>query len=264
MVDCLSYALVYDTVPVIRLDSTAPISYYNYTDINKTTYLAVTVVDHVSESIMVYDPNKRGSTIWGYQEISFRELDKLLIRNGVVWVSAYATDKVYSGLKAVQAEYPIGSYFNDYKTQACACHDLCNPGTTYNSDTGKNCTCKKIDDGTQCVAFARYVFNAVKGRAEKESQNSSLYNRPVWQTVEDNAESAKDILKGLSVGTYVRVCSTSNYVEKKSHSFVIVSTSEYSITIYHANYGGYCLVKSETLTWQTFVDRFKYIQFYVV
>ncbi len=260
--DCLSYALVYDTVPVIRIDDTSRLSYYKGKDIKRSHYLVVTQVDHLAECITVYDPNN-DSAYSGSHILDYYEVENLLVNSKVLWVSAFACDKKLLGLANAMAEYPDGSYYNKRTDgRACTCHDWCEPGLTYQD--GEYCTCYMIDGGTQCVAFARYVFNAVKGRNEKESQNNSLYYHPVWLTVYNAAETAKQKLSSLSVGTYVRVCSTSTYVEKKSHSFVIMDTSENNITIYHANYGTSCLVRLETIDWQTFVNRFKYIQYYVV
>ncbi len=264
LINCISDALYRDTVPVIQIEDTSLLDYYNGTNIGPH-YLAVTEVDTLAECIVVLDPNN-DSKYNGSHNIDYADLDILLRKAKVIWVSGFVADKTCSGLEAVMAEYPAGTYFNNRPDgKACTCHGWCKPGKIYN-DKGEYCTCIRIDDGTQCVAFARHVFYSVKGRAEKESESNSLYKHYVGETVKDDPVSAKDILSGVSIGTYVRVETTTwDYVNNCyiDHSLSIVDTSDTYITVYQANYGGRCLVTYKQYTWAEFVKNFQKIYFYV-
>ncbi|MDE7229881.1 MAG: hypothetical protein K2N56_05310 [Oscillospiraceae bacterium] len=104
-----------------------------------------------------------------------------------------------------------------------------------------------------------YVYESVTGinhyvaeKTNKTSVNASL-----------NAATAKKYLKGLPVGTYVRVLTAGG----TKHSISILETTDDQITIYHANYGialsDKCKISLETISWATFAARFTKLLHYV-
>lgn len=125
LINCLSYALAYDTVPVIRVDNTKLLGYYNNTALTYPIYLAVTEVDNQAECIRFYDPNNI-SAYSGKHYLDFTAVRDLLVGSKVLWVSAFANEKRLVGLEQVMAEYPDGSYYNSRTDgKACTCHGWC-------------------------------------------------------------------------------------------------------------------------------------------
>lgn len=142
--------------------------------------------------------------------------------------------------------YPDGSYFSE-TGKACTCHSYCNwnnPG---------NCTV--FDKAIQCDGFGRKVYYEVHDTLFS-SKAQTPYNANL------TAAKAKSLFKGgngVNMGTYLRVKTNNGY----EHSIVITYTSDTSVTVYHANYGGSCLVRYQTYTWDNFAAAFPHLYYYV-
>lgn len=146
------------------------------------------------------------------------------------------------------AQYPDGSYYSLTK-KACTCHggSLGNPCYWDNS-----CDCINFDSAIQCAAFAKYIYYIVNG-------THTYSHSAIDKNIDLNASNAKSTLQSLPVGTYLRVRTSNGY----SHSIAIAGTSSTGITIYHANYGGPCKVRYQTLTWAAFASSFNYLYYYI-
>lgn len=136
--------------------------------------------------------------------------------------------------------YPNDSYFSD-TGKACTCHSWCTP-----SNSG---SCTVYNGAIQCAGFARKVYYETHGRnvSSLTSKNMSL-----------TAENAKNLFLNTAQGTYL-------YTKTKSgmnHYITIITTSDRGLTVYHANYGGPCLVKYENYTWENFAAAFPYLYSY--
>ena len=135
--------------------------------------------------------------------------------------------------------YPNGSYFSS-TGKACTCHPctLEKPGD-----------CTVFNGAIQCAGFARKVYYETHGR-----NVSSLTSKNISLT----AETAKGLFLNTAQGTYLRT-RTKSGVE---HYITIITTSDKGLTVYHANYGGPCLVKYENYTWENFAAAFPYLYSY--
>ncbi len=132
-------------------------------------------------------------------------------------------------------DYPSGSYYSTRKG-GCTCHSWCN--------WDSNCDCIKFDNSIQCDGFAKYIYYV------SHKHNHVTNEKLVYKNKTMNADYAKSLFKGTPTGTYIRV----NY---DNHSIAIIDTSDSDITIYHANVDNKtCKVKYETITWESFVDRY--------
>lgn len=228
LIDCISYSLIYDTVPVIQIEDTSLLSYYKGTNIG-THYLVVTCVDTLAECITVYDPNNN-SSYFGRHTIDYDEFDNLLIKSGVIWMSAFVNENRLQGLAKVMAEYPNGSHFT-YNSMACVSH----PNKNHCSN------CINYDNSTQCAAFARYVFDNTRSLnylLDFEDRMTSFGSRTGEALTTDRgftgeeikSYTAKQYLQGLSTGAYVRV-----FAGSTGHAISVLETSDDGLTIYHAN-----------------------------
>lgn len=135
--------------------------------------------------------------------------------------------------------YPSGSYFSN-TGKACTCH----PCTT--SAPGD---CTVFDGAIQCAGFARKVYYETHGKyvSSLTTKNMSL-----------TAQNAKSLFLNAPRGTYL-------YTKTKSgvkHYITLISTSNSGVTVYHANYGGPCLVAYENYTWENFAAAFPYLYSY--
>lgn len=161
------------------------------------------------------------------------------------------TPEVYTGKERnfgyLFYQYPNGSYFS--KTgKACTCHSSTSNPCSWN----KSCDCINFENAIQCMAFAKKVYYEVHG-----SSVPSLTPKNMSLT----AESAKKLFNHNNTSpeaTYLEVKTNSN----ARHFIVIVLSNENKVTIYHANYGGLCLVRYESYTWENFVKAFPYLTAY--
>lgn len=135
--------------------------------------------------------------------------------------------------------YPDGSYFSNTGA-ACSCHPctLAKPGD-----------CTVFNGAIQCAGFARKVYYETHGRnvPSLTSKNMSL-----------TAANAKNLFLNTAQGTYLRT-QTKSGIE---HYITIITTTDRGVTVYHANYGGPCLVRYENYTWENFAAAYPYLYSY--
>lgn len=240
LINCISDALYHDTVPVIQIEDTSLLDYYNGKNIGPH-YLAVTQVDTLAECIVVLDPSE-DSKYNGSHNIDYADLDILLRKANVIWLSALSNNKALQGLANVMDEYPDGSYFT-----------------------------RSYDNAYECAAFARYVFDNTRGLNYLDvyqertvgfggrNPNGKFSSDTGYNGLKMTLSLAKENLMGLSIGAYVRVYAGAD----PGHSISIINTTDNSITIYHANLNNDNMVLFETMSWDEFVQDFSKLYFYV-
>lgn len=166
---------------------------------------------------------------------------------------AMDTPILYFGRAATSlplAEYPDGSYYS-YNGKECTCHGSCNEES--------NCNCKKFDGSSQCMAFASYVYYKTHNKMRSAQPTAGTTTKFDYTNPDDVTKILRTI-GGKPTGTYIRVKTPS----EQGHSIALVGTTSETITIYHANYGGRCLVRYETYTWKNFIRAFPTLDHYVV
>lgn len=140
-------------------------------------------------------------------------------------------------------QYPDQSYFSKTGT-ACKCHSYCN--------WKSNCDCINFENSIQCMAFAKKVYYETNGHSLPGLTTKNIYL---------SAADAKNLFNHRNTSpeaTYLRVRTKSGY----DHSIIIVFSSNNDVTVYHANYGGPCLVRYESYTWESFAEAFPYLYGY--
>ncbi len=143
------------------------------------------------------------------------------------------------GFSEMMYMYPSGSYFSQTGSE-CTCH-----GASKNCNFYGGCDCISYEDSIQCMAFAKMAYHLTHNR---KLGSLTSYNGS-W-----NGTSAKSLLldtKNHNLGIYLRV--KANGID---HSIAVINTTANNLTVYHANYGGRCLVKYETYTWDNFAKTF--------
>ncbi len=77
-----------------------------------------------------------------------------------------------------------------------------------------------------------------------------------------NTELAKNLFMDNThhnLGTYIRVLPKNSEYD---HSVAIINTDARGLYVYHANYGGKCLVRYQYYTWENFANAFPIIYHY--
>ena len=141
--------------------------------------------------------------------------------------------------------YPDGSYYSKDGTE-CKCHKGRNNPCTV-KDPGN---CLVFDNSIQCMAFAKNVYYET---------HDYMFQVVIEEHTDLDADKAKRLFLNAPRGTYLRVRTSSG----DDHSIAITYTSGSSgVAVYHANYGGSCLVKYESYTWENFPAAFPYLYSY--
>ena len=154
-------------------------------------------------------------------------------------------------------QYPEGSYFS-YTGKQCTCH-----GISKGCDYFGNCDCISYynsilqSNSIQCEGFAQKAYYEVHGKdlsstTKKNTKMTVALAKSLFKTVPD----------GTFVGAYLRVDINPNGGNDKPHSICIILTTDKKVSVYHANYGGRCLVRRQTYTWEDFVIAFPYLYYY--
>lgn len=141
--------------------------------------------------------------------------------------------------------YPDGSYFSETGV-ACTCHSYCN------CDRPGDCTV--FHQAIQCDGFAQMVYYETNNKYSE----SNLTNYNGYLTADKAKALFKSSTDGKVLGTYLRVRTNNGY----PHSIAISLTYDDRVIVYHANYGGACLVRYQGYTWDAFVKAFPYLYYY--
>ncbi len=168
------------------------------------------------------------------------------------------TDNAYvaSRLDVVFAEFPVGSYFS-YTGKPCTCHDKCSYYggcdciSDYN-DPEKNGQLVRLYS-CQCMGFAHYMFYKLFGfidRAQNYKENEGkYYSLGSLKPSEMTVANVKNLFKDVKTGANVRTTG--------KHSFIVLSTDDNGMYIYHANTGIPCRVDSWYWTWEELTNTYK-------
>ena len=176
----------------------------------------------------------------------------------IVGIGGEYTDNVTVAkrLDVVFSEFPVGSYFS-YTGKPCTCHNKCSYVggcdciSDYN-DPEKNGKLVRLYS-CQCMGFAHYMFYKLFGfvdRAQNYPETEELYYSvgslsPSQMTVEN----VKKLFKDVKTGANVRA--------GDKHSFIVLSTDEEGLNIYHANTGSPCRVDGWYWTWEELTATYK-------
>lgn len=178
------------------------------------------------------------------------------VRKGIEGVGGEFTENVSVArrLDVVFSEFPVGSYFS-YTGEPCTCHNKCSfyGGcdciSDYN-DPEKNGALVRLLS-CQCMGFAHYMFYKIFGfidRPEYTENKDKYYSLGSLKPSQMTVENVKTLFKDAKTGANVRIPGG------KKHSFIVLSTDEKGMYIYHANTGIPCRVDCWYWTWEKFVE----------
>ncbi|MBQ1965698.1 MAG: SH3 domain-containing protein [Clostridia bacterium] len=159
-------------------------------------------------------------------------------------------------LDVVFSEYPVGSFFSD-TGKACTCHATCNYyddcdciNTYY--DPEKNGEEVRLYS-SQCMAFSHYMFYKLFGFVDREwayPQNvGKFYSLGSLSASQMTVENVKKLFQDVKTGANVRATN--------KHSFIVLSTDENGLYVYHANTGVACQVDCWYWTWEELTQKYK-------
>lgn len=179
------------------------------------------------------------------------------------WETDGATDTEvapYASVTLPLSSFPAGSYFS-VDGSACTCHGSCDfddhsgfsKSRCYEAAYNRSGNCRRYSTtrSIQCKGFADYVFYKYNGVdcSDSNSINKSLSHGSV------TASNLKNYIKNnLSVGAHLRFSLIGYDEDGKQknagpHSIIITKITNTGISYYQANYGGRCLVTTDTKTW---------------
>ncbi len=176
----------------------------------------------------------------------------------IIGIGGDYTDNAYIArrLDVVFSEFPVGSYFS-YTGEPCTCHNKC-------SYVG-GCDCiSDFNDpekggelvrlySCQCMGFAHYMFYKLFGfvdRAQNYPETADLYySLGSLKKSEMTVENVKKLFKDVKTGANVRTT--------EKHSFIVLSTDDKGMYLYHANTGIPCRVDCWYWTWEEFTATYK-------
>lgn len=147
-------------------------------------------------------------------------------------------------------DYPNGSYFT--KTgNACkketngGCHNDTTEACKYERGSCPNCMFYPHKRAVQCMAFAHYLYKQIWGVevSDKDTTTAST----------STGAKSRNFFWSISSGTELRVKLKGKIYE---HSIVVVDISRTGVTIYHANGSGKCQVEYQTLTFESFANKY--------
>lgn len=154
--------------------------------------------------------------------------------------------------------YPNNSHYSK-NGKKCGCHS--------SKNCPENCNCMAYyvydDMGNmsacyQCAAFAKLCYKTFNGKDVPYLPDSNYSG--LTQLSTNNLYS---YLQKMGTNAYVRGVTSTGY----AHSVFIISYTQSSVTIYHANYdkdgvGEKCNVLNETLSYSDFIKRMNKVRFY--
>ena len=163
------------------------------------------------------------------------------------------------GPSDVARYYPTGSYYS-MNHLACQCHgssncpsESCNCGRYYYYCNGYD-NSAGIGVSLQCAAFAKFCYNEYNGY--------DVPHHPDGETnqnfVQLSTATLYSKLKQFGGASYVRGKTSSG----ARHSIFIVSYTSSTVTIWHSNYFGKCMVKNETVSYSEFIKRMSKVDWY--
>ena len=150
----------------------------------------------------------------------------------------------------ITSTYPDGSYFST-TGRACSSHASCTPPSSSTATVCVNgCgTCIAYQSAIQCHGFAKYAYYVRNGKQITTGQLNTKY------AITDSIISTK-----FTPGTMVRLITSSG----SKHSILVTAnnTSSKTLSIYHANYGGRCKVRYQTISYADFKAAFPKYYYY--
>lgn len=155
-------------------------------------------------------------------------------------------------------EHMPGTFFTK-NGKACYCHNTadcissgsgCNCMRFYPTGNAEDCEIDLL--ATQCFGFSRLVFYKCFGFVDASINSSKYHSVGSLSRGSVTEASVKALLSKAAPGAHIRLA--------KGHSVSVLSMSDSSIIIYHANAGGDnveqqdCVVSTRAFTWAEFAE----------
>ena len=160
------------------------------------------------------------------------------------------------GPSDVAKYYPTGSYYS-MNHRECQCHssshtpsETCNCGRYYYYKNGYD-NSSGVGVSFQCAAFAKFCYNEYNGYDVPHHTDKRTFVKLTTATLYSK-------LNEFGEASYVRGKLSSGVM----HSIFIVSYTSSTVTIWHSNYGGICIVKNETVSYSEFIKRMESVDWY--
>ncbi len=158
-------------------------------------------------------------------------------------------------LDVVFSEFPVGSYFS-VTGKACTCHGGCSyygecECISIYYDPEKNGQ-RVLLHSCQCMGFAHYMFYKLFGfidRPEYSETVDQYYSLGSLKPSEMTVANVKNLFANAKTGANVRA--------KGTHSFIVLSTDDNGLYLYHANTGIACRVDCWYWTWEELTAKYK-------
>lgn len=161
----------------------------------------------------------------------------------------------FSSRAVTLPQYTSGTYFTN-DSMECTDHGTVNGVYIGNPcQPGVSCNCKEFEWSIQCAGFARYVYKTYHGYSINSVSKNTL-NKST-----STAEVAKETLKDLPEGTFIKVKARTSSGSTVTHFMIVSRASEDDVILYHANYGGNCKVRNMRITYEVFANNFPYVYY---
>lgn len=179
-----------------------------------------------------------------------------------------SANAINTGQLPLSLYQPNNSYFSN-SGQSCSQHHMLPDYPTCHTDG--TCGCKSFDNSIQCMGFAKYVFAEYSNMTNFSSYYTTQLSNA--EGVEDvkrkmtytfsSAVDAKTAFSELKKGDYVRMrkAGRANDLGGNGHSFIILSVTSTSVTVYEANFDQECGVSTRVLTYTSLINSYDKISF---
>ena len=134
----------------------------------------------------------------------------------------------FSSRAVTLPQYTSGTYFTN-DSMECTDHGTVNGVYIGNPcQPGVSCNCKEFEWSIQCAGFARYVYKTYHGYSINSVSKNTL-NKST-----STAEVAKETLKDLPEGTFIKVKARTSSGSTVTHFMIVSRASEDDVILYHA------------------------------
>lgn len=182
------------------------------------------------------------------------QLDQYEVDEGYLWEDANKFSLGFARGVTIP-EYTANTYFT-YNGNECTDHGTVNGVYIGNPCSPKvSCNCKNFEASIQCVGFARYVYTTYHGYSI-DSKEKTNYNKSI-----SSSQEAKDLLKDLPKGTFIKVKTLTSSGSLVTHFMIVSDTTDDTVLLYHANYGGNCRVRNMRMSYNTYATNFPYVYY---
>ena len=104
-------------------------------------------------------------------------------------------------------------------------------------------------------------FDIIGGEEEGRVYSINSVSKNTLNKSTSTAEVAKETLKDLPEGTFIKVKARTSSGSTVTHFMIVSRASEDDVILYHANYGGNCKVRNMRITYEVFANNFPYVYY---